>query len=73
MLILASLSWISYLLLAIVLGFFVFIVILGIVNRIRGKRPSCGCDDKGKALLKAYRKSQKNDCPCCQKQNGSID
>lgn len=72
MLILASLTWISYVLLALILGFFVAILIIGIVNRIRGKRPSCACGDKGKALLKAYRKSQRKGC-CCQKQNGSID
>lgn len=64
-----DLSWISYVLLSLILAFFLFVLIKGIINKLQGKGGSCGCSSsKGKKLVKQFHKMKKREakCPYCQ-------
>lgn len=66
-----DLSWISYVLLALVLGFFLFVLIKGIINKYQGKGGTCCCaSSKGKKLVKQFHKLKKQEAKCPYCQNG---
>ena len=66
-----DLSWISYVLLALVLGFFLFVLIKGIINKYQGKGGNCCCSSsKGKKLVKQFHKLKKQEAKCPYCQNG---
>ena len=65
-----DLSWISYVLLALVLGFFLFVLIKGIINKYQGKGGCCCSSSKGKKLVKQFHKLKKKEGPCPYCHNG---